>query len=183
MLKEGIGNLEHALNSDEKYHLEERKRKLAQKYDALGKNKKITEARLAYFNTKEEVEIMLARRSEGKEKLAQRFKAIVDEEPEFISSESIFLIESKQKQLSQIRGEIILSSNEYLVAMFYNLSARNPNEYKEPQRAADFMTKGEGALQRQNYLELKTINLTLLSMLPEKEESSILKNFRGTGIG
>lgn len=182
-IRTGLTTLNDSLNADEKYHLEERKRKLAQKFDALGKNKKLLVARVEYFDYKERIKSMLTTATDIKNKIESDFNKIVNAEPTFIASESALLIESKVKEMRSLYGELCFNNRETLIIMFHNLSARPLREYTNQNEAAQLITKGEGALSRQNYTELKVVNLSLLHLLPEREEESFIKNFKGTGIG
>lgn len=181
-IRTSLDQLAGKLNSDEKYHLEERKRRLAQKYDQLGKHKKLTAARLDYLSVKSTITHELAN-EDVRRKHEAAFNAVVAAEPTFLSTESVYAIEAKTKQLQRIYNDIIINSPEHLIAIFHSLGRMKPDEFSDTKKAQSLMDQGEKALARQNYTELKIVNLELLYLLPEREERSLIQNFKGTGIG
>jgi molecular chaperone DnaK len=183
VIRQGLDNLSTSLNSDEKYHLEERKRKLAQKYDQLGRSRKLTAARTEYFEVKTRLSYELNNSDEARAKYETQYKQAIDSEPTFIASESVFLIEAKTKQLRIILNDVLLASTDFLISLYYDLANRSKDDFTDKQRAIGYIEQGEKALERKNYSELKVINLNLLHLLPNKSEYTHLKNFKGTGIG
>jgi molecular chaperone DnaK len=182
VVRQGLDNLSTSLNSDEKYHLEERKRKLAQKYDQLGRSRKLTVARTQYFEVKNRLSFEFAQSTEARVKYEPEYKKTIENESGFIASESVFLIEAKVKQLRSILSELLFATPEHLISMYYNLANMPKDDYTDKQRAILYIEQGEKALERQNYSELKVININLLHLLPHKSEYTHLKNFKGTGI-
>ncbi|MBT1687668.1 Hsp70 family protein [Dawidia soli] len=183
IIRQGLDNLSTSLNSDEKYHLEERKRKLAQKYDQLGRFRKLTAARIEYFEVKNRLAFELDHSAEARAKYESQYKQAIESEPSFIASESVFLVEAKTKQLRIILNDVLLASTDFLISLYYDLASRSKDEFTDKQKAIGYLEQGEKALERQNYSELKVINLNLLHLLPDKSEYARLKNFKGTGIG
>jgi molecular chaperone DnaK len=183
VIRQGLDNLSTSLNSDEKYHLEERKRKLAQKYDQLGRLRKLTAARTEYFEVKSRLVYEFSQNDETRVKYETQYKQAVDSEPGFVASESVFLVEAKTKQLRIILNDVLLNSRDFLISLYYDLAGRSKDEFTDKPRAIGYLEQGEKALERQNYNELKVINLNLLQLLPDKSEYVRLKNFKGTGIG
>jgi len=181
-IRQGLDTIAQTLNSDEKYHLEERKRKLAQKYDQLGKFGKLTKARTEYFEVKTNINNAL-RDEATKAKFESQFRQIISTESSYVSSESLYVIEGKTKQLRVILNEILFNSPDFIIRLYYHLSEKKREEFTDPDKATTYMEQGQKALERQNYAELKIVNVNLLHLLPEREEKSILKNFKGTGIG
>jgi molecular chaperone DnaK len=183
VIRQGLDTIGTTLNTDEKYHLEERKRKLAQKYDQLGRFRKLTNARVEYFEKKERLAAAFQHDAVVKDKYEAQYNQVINSEQSFIASESVFLIEAKTKQLRTILSDMLFNSSHFLINLYHDLAARPKDEFTDRQRAMLFLEQGEKALERQNYTELKVVNINLLHLLPEREEYAHLKNFKGTGIG
>lgn len=180
-VEEEVALMKNTLSGDEKYHICERKRRLAQKYDQLGKHARLTKARIEYYQLKGELEARVAESDDTAAKL--RFKEAVDRENEIMKGHSVYMVESHVKKLRSLNNELYINSDEGIIDLYYRVSVMDNSRFTDKKLAANFKEQGQKALERQNYKELKVIVFNLLHLLPAKKESSVWKNFKGTGIG
>lgn len=171
-----------AVNADEKYHLQERKRRVAQKFDQLDRFKKLSLLRHEYFEVKQNIDQFFHDETIRK-KFESEYLTISKNENTFLKVESTLLIEGKVRELRLLRNKLIFSSKDHLISLYFNLAQINQQAYTDKRMAAVFIEQGEKALERQNYDELKVVNIALLNLLPDDDARKVKENFMGTGIG
>ncbi|MBS0031191.1 Hsp70 family protein [Chitinophaga sp. 22321] len=164
--------------TDEKYQLEEKKRKLAQQLDSTGKDQQILEITEQYFKRKEYC-LQTIREQEDDSRIA-RFEKITADESSYLSSQSYYTIKAKIDELDDLGWEIRRNKPETWINAYYYYASVTTDDYTDPQKAARFKDAGEKALERKNYDELKVVVNQLYHLLPDTKEGDQLK---GTGIG
>lgn len=165
--------------TDEKYQLEERKRKLAQQLDNTGKDQQIVEVTEQYFKQKEYC--LWHIQEEKDEGRLARFEQITKEESTFLSSLSYYTIKAKTDELINLGWEIVRNKPSTWINNYHFYANIPPNDYTNPQMAARFMEIGEKALARQNYEELKAAVYQLHNLMPDDKKNN--QPLKGTGIG
>lgn len=165
--------------TDEKYQLEERKRKLAQLLDSTGKDQQIVEVTENYFRQKDYC--LRNIREENDTARLTRFEQIIKEESTYLSSQSYYTIKAKTDELINLGWEIVRNKPSTWINNYYFYSNIPPNDYTNPQMAARFMEIGEKALERQNYEELKAAVYQLHNLMPDDKKTD--QQLKGTGIG
>jgi molecular chaperone DnaK len=165
--------------TDEKYQLEEKKRKLAQQLDALGKDQRIVGIIEEYFEEKSDCEYVLEEAKDAVRK--QKFEKIVAKEREYLASQSSYTIKAKIEELRQLSWEIRRNQNEVWINLFYYYSTQPIQDYKDQKKAKQFIEIGEKALDRKNYDELKVATNNLYNLLPDSKRDEA--RIKGTGIG
>lgn len=165
--------------TDEKYQLEEKKRKLAQHLDSTGKDQLIVEITELYFKRKEYC-LYNIREEEDSARMI-RFEKIIADESACLSSQSYYAIKAKIDELNDLCWEIRRNKPETWINAYYYYANVSTDDYTDPQTAARFKEIGEKALERKNYEELKVAVNQLYNLMPDtKKETDQLK---GTGIG
>jgi molecular chaperone DnaK len=181
-VKQELDKSVDAVNTDEKYHLQERKRRIAQKFDQLDRFKKLSLLRHEYFEMKQNIESFF-RDDITRNKFESEYLTISKNESAFLKVESALLIEGKVRELRILRSKLILNSKDHLISLYFNLAQVDRQAYSDKRMAAVFIEQGEKALERQNYDELKMVNIALLNLLPDDDARKVNRNFMGTGIG
>lgn len=180
-VEEELALMKNTLSGDEKYHVCERKRRLAQKYDQLGKNARLTRARIEYYQLKD---LVTRRIKDSDDKSASlRFNEIVERENEVMKGQSVYLVEGHVKKLDSLNNDLYVNSDSGIIDLYYRVSTMDNSKFTDEKLAANYKDQGQKALERQNYTELRVIVFNLFHLLPEKKESGAWKNFKGTGIG
>jgi molecular chaperone DnaK len=165
--------------TDEKYQLEEKKRKLAQQLDSTGKDQQIVEITEQYFRQKEYC--LRNIREENDTARLERFEQITKEESTWLSSQSYYTIKAKIDEVINLGWEIVRNKPATWINNYYFYAGIPPNDYTNPQMAARFMEIGEKALERQNYEELKAAVYQLHNLMPDDKKAN--DQLKGTGIG
>lgn len=165
--------------TDEKYQLEEKKRKLAQQLDSLGKDQRIVGIIEEYFEEKGDCEYVLEDAKDEARK--QKFEKIIAKEKEYLASQSSYTIKAKIEELRQLSWEIRRNQTEVWINLFYYYSTRPMQDYKDQKKAKQYIAIGEKALDRKNYDELKVATNTLYNLLPDNKRDA--ERIKGTGIG
>ncbi|MBL6445137.1 Hsp70 family protein [Fulvivirga sp. 29W222] len=180
-VEEEVALMKNTLSGDEKYHVCERKRRLAQKYDQLGKHARLTKLRVEYYQLKERLKKRID--ENGDKSASLRFGEIVEHENEVMKGQSVYLMEGHVKKLESLNNDLYINSDEGIIDLYHRISIMDNSRFSDEKLAVNYKDQGQQALARQNYKELKVIVFNLLHLLPEKEEKSAWKNFKGTGIG
>lgn len=166
-------------HTDLRYQLEERKRSLAQKYDTLEKNKKLTHVISEYYRAKGWVEYELEDENVD-DSNRRKYENIVSKESEFIKEKSVLLIESKTQDLWDLRYNILKKKPTYWIERYYDMQSKNISEFTDENQAKRLLSNGQDALTRQNYKELEVIVKGLWSLLPRDENKEM--KIKGTGL-
>lgn len=172
------------LNSDEKYHLEERKRKLAQKFDQVNRDHKLTGLREEYINLRESINYQLEQSNAGKKpEFERRFNELTKDESSLLRSQSRMLIQTRVKALNQLHNEMLYHSDPVMIHWYLALAAYDISEFLDKRRAKKLLEQGEKAMERQSYEELRAINVQLSSLLPDNKAAEELQiKIKGTGL-
>ncbi len=166
-------------NSDLRYQLEEQKRTLAQKYDTLEKNKKLTHIISKYYNVKDHVQYLVDE-DDVDDKHKQKFEFLIKDEIQYLKERSILLIESKTSALWDLRYAIVKTRPTYWIDWYYDLQNRSIDQYSDEKQAKMLIDNGQNALARQNYKELEVIVKALWALLPRDDAKEM--KIKGTGL-
>ncbi|MGB0862364.1 MAG: Hsp70 family protein [Saprospiraceae bacterium] len=174
-----LNNLRDDDVTDEKFQIEDQKRKLAQRIDNLTRDKHIIKVKMEYFATKRSAREAIENEhaTEGDK---QQFEQIMSREKAFLATNSRLKIQEVINQLSELRGRIYWKSPEYLISVFYYYMDKR-EEYKDKKRADAIIKQGEEAIEKGNYDRVKSCINQLYALLPPKIKKIIDQG--GTGIG
>lgn len=167
--------------TDERYQLEEKKRKLSQALDSVGRNQKIISIKEEYFNWKVAADSWLNNCTD--EALLIKYKQIVAKEKNYLESESVYVIKNKIDEIYQFLWHNFLSKDSgAVIAKYYRYSQKPIIEFIDQHKHGSYLIMGEKALERQNYQELISITNLIWAnwTLKDKDKN---KDLKGTGIG
>ncbi|TWF35833.1 molecular chaperone DnaK [Chitinophaga polysaccharea] len=164
--------------TDEKYQLEEKKRKLSQQLDSTGKEQQILDITSRYFQQKENCQHYIQEENDSNRQ--QRFEKIIADESSFLSSRSYYTIKAKIDELNELSWEIRRHKPETWISAYYYYANIDTNSFTDPQTAARFKEIGEKALERKNYDELKVAVNQLYNLMPDTRKAD--DQLKGTGI-
>jgi molecular chaperone DnaK len=168
--------------TDSRYQLEDRKRKLASELDNITKDKHLTVVKTEYFQIKGHCETSVE--ANGSEEDKKYFKDAVAHEKEVLASGSKIAIEDLTEKLNSLRHRLDWKTPHYVISLFYYYSSIL-DKYIDKARAKSLIEKGEKALERQNYDEVRVVIVNLFNLLPEENKGKEMRDsgFHGTGIG
>ena len=168
-----IENLNNDL-TDIKFQIDDQKKEIIKKIEALIGNEYLLKIIENYNNTKNEL-LSLEDKMEDDDK--EQFQAVIRTEKQFIASGNKNLIIKKTNDLEKISNSIYKKSDNYYVETFYMLKHNMNLRMKviNMKHHEELIEKGEIALKNNNNIELKIILSNLISNLDikAKEEKSI----------
>lgn len=157
--------------TDDKFKLEDKKRKIAQEIDNATKDKRIQKAKEHYFATKDECLKLLD--VTGNDHERKTFNDIVAQEEAFMSTNSPVKIQEKSDELHNIIAQINWRTPKFLTGVFNWLKGEQPKMNDQAQ-AKSLLDAGKFAVESQNWDRVREINYGLLDLLPRgaKEQAS-----------
>jgi len=170
IVSEETDNLTDDDVTDNRYKLEDRKRKIAQEIDNATKNKRLQKVKEHYFQTKLECEKML--NENGNDHERKVFNDIVAAEPTFMTTNSPIKIQEKSDELHSIMGTIRWRTPDYLVSVFNWLKGEQ-TKMNDQTQAKSQVDAGKFAVESQNWDRLREINYSLLDLLPKNAREQI----------
>ena len=162
--------------TDEKYKLEEQKRKMALAVDIAGKDDRARDLREEYFGWKASTEYYLS--SVSNESLQRKFLQITKEENEFLAG-SDAIIRRKTEDLRRLTWDIRKKDLDYLAGIYLHYVIKDAAEYSEPKKIKQLIDRGDAAMERRSAEELLAVIYQMYDLLIDKETEEPLK---GTGI-
>ncbi|MCU0431208.1 MAG: Hsp70 family protein [Cytophagaceae bacterium] len=144
--------------TDWRYQLDDAKRKLASTFDLLTRDKHLVEVKSVYFSAKSSCQFSVEQHGSDEDKRA--FSELMNREKEVLSSGSKFAIEGLTDKLQQMRHRLDWKTPEYIIFLYYHFSGFE-GSYSNESKAKDLILKGEKALERQNYDELRVVVIQL----------------------
>ena len=163
--------------TDDRFKLEDKKRKLAQEMNLLTASKKVDKARSEYAVAKREVSQLV--NDSGDDKERHQLAELLAREHTFVSSNNPERVLMAVQQLEALRFQILLRTPEFLVAMFENLVERRP-AMNDQLQAKNLIEGGKRHVLNEAWDELRAVNGRLWNLLPQMEkESEQMRHFTG----
>ncbi|VGO19019.1 tetratricopeptide repeat protein [Pontiella sulfatireligans] len=155
--------------TDERYILEDRKRKLAQELSQLTSGKRIERLRNEYRTEKDEVAGIV--NESGNDHERRQLHEVVAQEHTFMNSTNSQKIQAAIDQLHRIRGQILRRTPDFLVNWFQFL-ANMRESLNDQLQAKNLIEAGKRHIAAEDYDKLLEVNERLHSLLPEDEKDS-----------
>jgi molecular chaperone DnaK len=172
------GSLSYDDGTDDRFKLEDKKRKIAQDVFELTSSKRVDAAKTAYSAAKSEVAELVSDNGNDREK--HSFREIVAREQTFVNSSNPERIEAATSELDRIRFEILMRMPDFLVGMFEHL-VRSSHSMNDQLQAKQLIEAGKRHIGAQDWDDLKKVNSRLWNLMPDDVRES--DDYRGyTGI-
>ena len=155
--------------TDQKFTLEDRKRKLAQEMFELTSSKRLDAAKIEYSEAKSELALLV--RESGNDRERHALSEVIAREPSFLSSTNPEKIQQISGELNNIRWAILARSPEFLKGMFTHLIERRVAMNDQIQ-ATQLIENGKRAAERDDLDTLRQINARLWDLMPDQEQTS-----------
>jgi molecular chaperone DnaK len=163
--------------TDDKFQIEDRKRKLAQELNELTSGKRLQQARNGYAEAKQDV-VTLVRES-GNDRERHMLSEILGREASLLSSNSPEKIAAATEILKGIHWKILSRTPEFLTGMYEHLVGRRASMNDQLQ-ANTLIEQGKRCVATGDWDDLAQINGRLWDLLPETEqESPEMSNYTG----
>ncbi|MBD3581628.1 Hsp70 family protein [Flavobacterium selenitireducens] len=164
-------------STDKKYQLDEAKRLLIQEFDDLVRHRFVLEEADLYKDMKAYYNQYAEKATPSQ---IETFNKIVAGEKDFLQSGNRYVIRKKAKELESLADAIWRKQDERFVDHFYYYRYLDLDGYSDKRKAEKLFERGEHAIDKTNYVELRAICSQLWNMLKVKPKSDTdFENFDG----
>jgi molecular chaperone DnaK len=163
--------------TDDRFKLDDQKRKLAQELHLLTASKRIDSAKQEYINAKREVSEIVSESGDDRER--HQLNELLAHEHSFISSTNVERIQNATKALDQIRFKILMRTPEFQIGIFQHLVEARTSMNDQLQ-AKTLIETGKRHIASEAWDDLREVNGRLWNLLPQKEQQSPdMRHFTG----
>ena len=163
--------------TDDRFKLEDRKRRLAQSLHQLTSGKKLEAAKVEYQEAKGEV--MTIVNGFGDDRERHQLEEFLAREHAVVTTTSPEKVQSATGALNSLRFQILGRTPDFLVRMFEHLVEGRPAMNDQVQ-ATTLIESGRRYVASEEWDNLRTVNGRLWDLLPQPEqESGDFKHFTG----
>lgn len=172
-----VGSLAQDDVTDDRFKLEDRKRKIAQDVFELTASKRVDAAKVAYAEAKEAVGALVS--ESGNDRERHLYREIVAREQTIINSTNPERIETFTGELERVRWNILMRMPDFLVEMFEHL-IRNRASMNDQVQAKQLIEVGRNHISNQAWDDLKQVNGRLWDLMPsDARESDDMRSYTG----
>lgn len=157
--------------TDNRYQLEDRKRKVAQEIDNATKDKRTQVAKNDYLETKEKCAELV--NDNGNDYERKVFNDIVSREKAFLSSSSPLKIQEATDELHTLIIQILWRTPEFIVGIFKDLAQNKRVKMNDQDQAKVWIEAGVNAIKANDWDKLGEVNQRLISLLPKVEQDQV----------
>jgi molecular chaperone DnaK len=168
--------------TDEKYQIDEAKRKLARQLYSNGSvNNRVTAVKEKYYDQMEQLQYWMTAIKDIPQKYQEEIKKIKEDEVNVMRTNNYFLVEGHYQKTIRTANNVIYYTPTLLVHFYHHYASLSPDEYTDFGRARKEISRGEKALERQNYDDLRSVLMILVGIT--KNTEVVETKIKGTGIG
>lgn len=163
--------------TDERFKLEDQKRKIAQQVFELTASKRRDAARMAYEKAKAEITDLVSENGNDREK--HELREIIAREQTFVNSTNPERIESATEAMERIRWRVWMRMPDFLVSMFEHLMEKRPSMNDQLQ-ANQLIEAGRAHISKHAWDDLRQVNGRLWDLMPnEVREADDMRLYTG----
>ncbi len=162
--------------TDDKFKIEEQKRRLAQIVDGTGMDNRLRALKEDYFGWKDTTAYYIQQSTN--ESLQRKFDQLTRDEANFMGG-SPAVIKRKTEEMQQLSWDLRKRDPAYVTRLYLSYAMRDKSEYSDPKKFTQLTERGEAALARRSVEELLAIIYQMYELLIDKERDEQLK---GTGL-
>jgi len=158
--------------TDQRYQVEDKKRKIAQEVDNATKDKRFMIASNEYFEAKNETKIIIDKFGNDYER--KHYNDIIAQEDIFLKSTTTLKIYDKISELKSLHFSILWRDPEFLKAIFKDLE-QSRTKFNNQEQAKSLIDAGKLAIRSENWDRLSEVISGLINLLPKSEQEAIKK--------
>jgi molecular chaperone DnaK len=168
--------------TDEKYQLDEAKRKLArQLYTSGTVNNRVVRVKERYYDSMETLQYWLNGMQDMPKKYQDEITKLKEDESNVMRGNNYFMVEGHYQKTLKLINNVVFYTPTLLVFYYHAYASLSPEEYTDFGKAKKEIERGEKALERQHYDDLRTVLMVLLGIT--KNTEVIETKIKGTGLG
>lgn len=164
--------------TDRKFQIQDAARKVAQEIYNATRHKRLEQLKQSYFDEKSFCEEVVGR--DGNDGERRMLDQILMDERAYLEEGSEGKLQDKINQLRHLAYSILWRTPRFIAGM-YNQLVKSSHRMNHPDQARNLVDAGGVALRNENYDRLASIVSRLMDLLPQREQTSIVRG--GTGIG
>ncbi|MBI3232595.1 MAG: hypothetical protein HYZ42_00895, partial [Bacteroidetes bacterium] len=177
-----IGKLRENDMDENKYQLEEQKRRIATEYYNIGvNNSPVYDKKEKLQNLKNHLDIVMPLYHDIPKELHEEYQEMVANYGEAIKSNNHFQLNTLYMKLSRFYTKLIYATPSLLANFFYDISALPPTSYKNHGKVEKLAERGENAISKNNHKELLGIVNEIWAEIID--EHIQIEKIKGTGLG
>ncbi len=157
--------------TDNRYQLEDRKRKIAQEIDSATKDKRTQVAKSNYLEIKERCAELV--NNNGNDYERKVLNDIVSREKAFLSSSSPLKIQEATDELHTLIIQILWRTPEFIVSIFRDLAQNERVRMNDQQQASMLIDAGLKSVKENDWEKLSEVNQRLLNLLPKSVQDQV----------
>jgi molecular chaperone DnaK len=155
--------------TDDRYKIEDQKRKIAQEMFVATSGKRLDIAKSSYQESKREVAELVNESGNDKEKHA--ISSIFAREQLFLNSTNPDKINTETDELEGIRFQILARDPEFLTGMFMHLVEKR-TAMNDQVQAKQLIDNGRRLIDQESWDDLRIVNSRLWGLMPTNEQNS-----------
>jgi len=163
--------------TDDRFKIEDQKRKIAQDMYSATSSKRLDLAKTSYQETKKEVSELVGKSGNDREKYA--LSSLISREQVFLNSTNPEKITAEIDELDSLKFEILARDPDFLSGMFMHLVEKRTSMNDQVQ-AKQLIDNGRRLIDQQSWEDLRIVNSRLWSLMPSVEQNSDeMRSFTG----
>lgn len=166
--------------TDDKFQIEDKKRKIARKIDELTRDKLIIKVKNDYFDTKRYMEFVQERYDPSEED-RDKYSEILEDEKATLATNSSLKIRELIEKVQRLNWKIRWKSSRYIREFYNDLIYGRFGPFTNQEKAYEIIARGQEAIEKDNDNQLRVCINQLCELLPPAQKKSV--RFGGTGIG
>ncbi|SDT86874.1 molecular chaperone DnaK [Pseudomonas pohangensis] len=171
------GSLSHDDVTDDRFKLEDKKRKIAQDVFELTSSKRVDAAKTAYFDAKSELAELISDNGNDREK--HLFREIVAREQTFVNSSNPERIEAATSELNTLQYAVLMRMPDFQMNVFKHLM-QNSHSMNDQLQAKQLIEAGKHHIGEQDWDGLGSVNSRLWDLMPDDvRESDEMRLYTG----
>ena len=164
-----VGQLAPDDVTDDRFKIEDKKRRVAQEVFELTSSKRLHAARTDYFENKKATTSVVQENGNDREK--HQLREIVSREQTFIHSMSPERIQAMSGELNRIKFQILIRTPDFLIGMYAHLVERRTSMNDQLQ-VKQLIEQGKTHLLNEAWDDLRQVNGRLWDLVPDEERAS-----------
>ncbi|MBK9515564.1 MAG: hypothetical protein IPO05_18595 [Flavobacteriales bacterium] len=155
--------------TDNKYKLEDRKRRIAEELHQATSTKRIERLRAEYVEVRDGVSEIVKESGNDIEK--RQLQEIISHEHVFINTNSAQRMDEHISKLRGLQFQILMRSPDFLTGWFRSLVTKRET-FNDQVQAKNLIEAGKQHIEGEDFDRLLEVNRRLFSLLPEREQES-----------
>lgn len=181
-VKDNLMRLKNKDQSDTKYVLAEKIRRISQEADKLGGNERIAGLLEDYYELKEKVAQTINAADFEKEEMRKKLQKLSMGEDSLLHSRNVSYIENRLQQLRELQFDALFNTTSFLISQYVQWREWPKEMYKDYTAAKRLFKMADDSLEKEKFADFR-MQVFNLTHLMASSDNPVKKEFKGTGIG